>query len=107
MKIKVTCPNDPNHNRFSVTAHVSQEWEVDSAAQFSRCIQESIDTVHAPDAADFYLCLVCSVQAKAELVPNDPIYPAYCEHCGCGLDKVGDKCDSDECPSLTNEPKDA
>jgi hypothetical protein len=70
MKIKLTCPNDPKHNRFSVTAHVSQEWEVDGSAQFQKCIQESIDTIHAPDKDDFYLCVVCNAQSKAKLVKD-------------------------------------
>lgn len=29
---KVTCPKNIRHTRFSVTAHVAQEWEVDEKA---------------------------------------------------------------------------
>ena len=32
--MKATCPNDPNHNRFLTTAHVMEEWKVDSEGNF-------------------------------------------------------------------------
>jgi len=70
MKMRLICPNDPNHNRFSVTAHVSQEWEVDGQVQFQKCLQEAVDTIHAPDKDDFYLCVICNVQSEVRLVKD-------------------------------------
>lgn len=74
--MKIVCPNDPfpnrpakrnkSHKRFSVVAHVSQEWEVDHFGEFQKEIQSCIDVVHKPEKSDIYTCCTCKAVAKVQ-----------------------------------------
>jgi len=66
--MKATCPNDPRHNRFLTTAHVSQTWEVDSEGNFSREVSTD-QTDHGPDPDNEWTCAVCQAVAKVERTP--------------------------------------
>lgn len=66
---RVVCPKDPNHDLFSVSAHVSEEWEVTPQGDFVRVIQ-GLDTIHAPDTHDQYLCRYCNTEAKVVRVKD-------------------------------------
>ena len=61
--MKAVCPKNPNHKKFIVTAHVTQEWEVDDTGDFIRCTSECDDVTHAPDAQDIWECSECGAEA--------------------------------------------
>jgi len=67
MPLKVVCKKDPAHNRFTVSAHVVELWEVDENADFCEVIA-TIDTTHRPDASDSYTCAECDSDAEVKLV---------------------------------------
>ena len=69
MPFKVRCKKDPTHNRFSVTAHVSELWEVDEHGNFNEVIT-TLDTVHRPNSTDQYMCIECDSEAIAEEVQD-------------------------------------
>lgn len=52
--------------RFSAIAHVTQEWELNESGEFSECIQEHIDTTHAPDDGDIWTCMECGYSAEGQ-----------------------------------------
>jgi len=60
---KIICPKDIKHTKFSVTAHVAQEWEVDEKAEFSKVITDCTDVTHKPDKDDHFICLTCGAEA--------------------------------------------
>ena len=65
--MKVTCPKNPNHKRFSVTAHVTEEWVVDEEGNFVESREgHSPEVVHEPEVGDLYTCEECHTQAKSE-----------------------------------------
>lgn len=64
--MKITCPKNPKHRTFNVTAHVAQEWKVSDDGSFLKLINNCTDVVHRPDAADLYSCSVCGEEAKVE-----------------------------------------
>ena len=64
--MKVICPKNKRHSRFSVTAHVTQDWKVDSNAQFIEVIKDCMDVTHMPDKGDLFTCLNCGAEAKVE-----------------------------------------
>ena len=66
--MKVTCPTDHKHDRFSVTAHVTQLWEVDNDGDFVECVSDCVDVTHRPDKDDLWLCTICGAEA---IVEND------------------------------------
>lgn len=59
MKICPKCGN----KRFSVTAHVAQEWEVDENGNFIKTITECTDVTHTPDDDDIWVCTKCGYDA--------------------------------------------
>ncbi|KKM00326.1 hypothetical protein LCGC14_1805520 [marine sediment metagenome] len=62
----IVCPNNPDHKRFNVTAHVSEEWIVDEEGTFIDVAQGSSggEILHKPDLEDYYVCLECITEAK-------------------------------------------
>ena len=44
--------------RFYVTAHVTQDWEVDKNGNFV-CVIDDIDVTHYPDDIDIWTCAGC------------------------------------------------
>jgi hypothetical protein len=64
--MKLSCPKSDAHKRFSVTAHVAQEWQVGPSGEFVRVITDCSDVVHQPDAQDLFQCMTCGATAKVE-----------------------------------------
>lgn len=51
---------------FSVTAHVTQDWEVDQDGDFLRCTNECVETTHRPDDDDIWTCAKCGHEAPGK-----------------------------------------
>lgn len=65
--MKVTCPKDPSHKSFNVTAHVTEDWVVDEQGNFVEISPDNDpQVVHEPDSGDYYTCKECGTDAKAE-----------------------------------------
>lgn len=59
------CPTDPTHNRFIATAHVTEDWVVDSNGDFIELSTKSdCQVLHAPDEQDIWTCAFCGTEAK-------------------------------------------
>lgn len=65
MPFKLTCPNDPAHAEFTVTAHVAEAWKVDRHGNFLESIRCD-EVVHEPDRQDLYACHICDKRAIVE-----------------------------------------
>ena len=53
-----------------VTAHVTQDWEVDGDGNFQACTNNCVETTHAPDDEDIWTCAGCGHDgAGAEFNP--------------------------------------
>ena len=69
MSGKKTCPICGSH-KFLVTAHVTQDWEVDGDGNFQACTNNCVETTHAPDDEDIWTCAGCGHDgAGAEFNP--------------------------------------
>lgn len=44
---------------FRVTAHVTQDWEVDAEGKFIQCLDECVEVTHRPTEDDLWECLRC------------------------------------------------
>jgi len=66
--MRAKCPNDPTHRRFVTTAHVVEEWLVDSAGLWveTRC---TLETAHGPDPGNIWQCAECGATAVVESAP--------------------------------------
>jgi len=64
--MKIKCPKDPAHNRFGVTAHVTQDWIVDECGQYVGTIKDCLEVTHYPDSEDYYHCMLCGAEAVVE-----------------------------------------
>ncbi len=62
--MKVVCPNDANHKRFSVTAHITEEWIVDENGEFLDVTGNSGEVTHRPGKDDCFTCIECFALAK-------------------------------------------
>lgn len=71
MPPKYRCPKCGGA-RFGVTAHVTQDWEVDDQGQFVKCTDDCVEISHAPDSEDIWGCALCgySAEGKEFLVEN-------------------------------------
>ena len=70
MSFRLTCPKNPSHVRFEVTAIVQEAWEVGPDGGFKDVLgRDGLDVSHRPDADDLYSCLECGATA---LVSQDP-----------------------------------
>lgn len=58
------CPRDPSHERFSTTAHVMQDWEVDRTGNFEKVIEDCLQVTAKPDRDNIWICIICGAQAK-------------------------------------------
>lgn len=59
------CPNCEGQ-RFVVTAHVTQSWEVDKNEMFVSCLEDCIDIIHRPDDDDIWECYDCGYEATGK-----------------------------------------
>lgn len=64
MNIKAVCTKDVSHKRFSVTAHVTQDWIVDEAGNHEETTDDCVEVTHRPDAEDVWTCTICGADAK-------------------------------------------
>lgn len=58
-----TCPNNPQHNQFLGTAHVTQTWVINNTGGFLRAVDECLEVTHAPDRNDCVGCVECGADA--------------------------------------------
>lgn len=70
MSFHLTCPTDPAHVRFEVTASVQEIWEVGPTGQFVDVIGSGPDVSSRPDEGNLYNCLECGDVAR---MTKDPI----------------------------------
>lgn len=56
------CPKCGN-TTFAVTAHVTQDWLVDSNGDFLAEIENCTEVTHEPDDDDIWMCAVCGHDA--------------------------------------------
>ena len=61
--MKLKCPVDDTHKRFSAGAHVVETWEVDEHGQWQQLLQS--DVVTGPDF-DCSVCLDCGAEAEGD-----------------------------------------
>lgn len=59
------CPHCGN-DQWYVTAHVTQDWIVDSMGNFQECIDDCVEVVHAPDEDDVWVCTKCGKEYPNE-----------------------------------------
>lgn len=45
--------------KFIVTAHVTQDWEVDYNGMFVQCLNDCVEVTHEPDMEDIWECKTC------------------------------------------------
>lgn len=69
--LKIKCPKSNKHKRFSVTAHVAQEWKVDEKGEFMESLADCLEVTHRPEKGDLFSCLSCGSEAEVE---NDDLY---------------------------------
>jgi len=60
--MKLVCPNNPKHKRFSTYAAISREWIVDEDGKFIREGKNS-DIINYPDEHDCFWCVECATEA--------------------------------------------
>ncbi|MBP3888752.1 MAG: hypothetical protein J6F30_14075 [Cellulosilyticum sp.] len=69
--MKLVCPNNHEHKRFSVIAHVTQEWAVTNDGFYDETLENCVDILAQPNADVFvFTCLTCGEEAitKGEIV---------------------------------------
>lgn len=64
--MKAICPKNPNHKKFITTAHVMEEWVVDSKGNWVET-RQSLQVDHGPNPDNEWNCAVCG--EKAEVTP--------------------------------------
>lgn len=62
----IICPKNKRHKRFSATAHVTQEWEVDKTGEFKKVITDCLEATHRPNVGDHFTCAVCGSIAEVQ-----------------------------------------
>ena len=61
----ITCPKNKKHDRFEVTAHVSEFWIVNKDGQYVEVVDDARgEVVHRPDSQDHYVCAKCGAEAQ-------------------------------------------
>ena len=64
--MKLTCPKSKRHKRFAASAHIVQDWQVDSDCDFVKVLEDCTDVIHSPDKDDVITCLTCGADAIKE-----------------------------------------
>ena len=52
------CP-ECGHDKFMVTAHVTQDWVVDGCGNFVRSLNDCVEVTHHPNDEDIWDCEKC------------------------------------------------
>lgn len=68
---KVTCPKSTRHKHFSVTAHITQEWQVNKNGEYVKVLQDCAEITHRPDRNDLFICMTCGTTCTVTLPNND------------------------------------
>jgi len=71
MAKKMICPNGCNTG-FIATAHVVQEWKVDSVGNFLETTDDCVEVTHKPDPDNIWNCTKCSAEGRLEDVSDEP-----------------------------------
>lgn len=69
--MRLVCPNDSSHKRFSVIVHVTQEWQVCEDGMYDFTIEWHVETLVEPNINDhLFCCTTCGADAltKGEIV---------------------------------------
>jgi hypothetical protein len=66
MKLLITCPNNPKHNHFITTAHVTQDWVVDKDGDFVKCLDQCSQVDNFPEKGNQFTCKKCYAEAIVE-----------------------------------------
>ena len=61
--MKLVCPNNPKHKRFTVATHEVHHWIVDETVGFIRDLG-CTEVTHVPAQGDLFTCTKCSAEAK-------------------------------------------
>ena len=64
--MKAICPNNREHDRFTTTVHVMQEWEVDSKGEYLDVVDDFMQISSPPDIQNIWICSECGEQAIFE-----------------------------------------
>lgn len=64
--MKAVCTKNSKHDQFVTTAHVMEEWLVDSTGDFIS-VKQSLQTVHRPDPGNQWTCAVCGSNATVTI----------------------------------------
>jgi RNase P subunit RPR2 len=59
---RMICPNCGTNTTFVTTAHVTQDWEVDSEGEFISVVKECCDDMHRPDVDNIWTCTKCGAE---------------------------------------------
>lgn len=51
---------------FIATAHVTQDWRIDTNGDFQECVSECVEVTHEPDQEDILTCTNCGYDASGE-----------------------------------------
>ena len=65
-KVKAICPKNKEHDEFYTTAHVMQEWKVDSKGNFIEVAGDCLQITHGPDKGNIWLCAICDSVAEVK-----------------------------------------
>jgi hypothetical protein len=67
------CPKDKTHDRFVVTAHVTEDWVVDANGDYIETfLRSDCVVIHEPDEEDVWQCFMCdTVAVKVEEVNDE------------------------------------
>ena len=60
--MELACPKCGS-KKFTVVAHVTEEWITDEKGNFLEVHQSCIDVIHKPDKDDCWLCAECGNEA--------------------------------------------
>lgn len=63
MKLKATCPDNPEHKTFISSATVRQVWVVDETGDFIEEVDASFSVTKYPSTDDVWTCQTCGAEA--------------------------------------------
>ena len=63
--MKAVCTKDSSHDKFVTTAHVMEEWIVDSCGNFLDR-SEFLEVTQDPDPKNYWTCHICGSDAEVE-----------------------------------------
>ena len=66
------CPNHCGAN-FEVTAHVTQDWQVDAEGNFEKALNHCVEVTHGPQESDCWECSKCGAEAVSDSSETNPI----------------------------------